>query len=137
MGGVRHDQPIYAAFDLERFVLADRHEPRAEDLRIMTELLRCIMAVPEDATAPKLRQLIGRPLPSNGPERDVLVQILGYCGILRVPDHPGHFERFVPERDRDLPPHRFCGMGYPVAWWRGEFGLDREALAWWIPSVEV
>jgi hypothetical protein len=136
-GGARHYQPVYAAFDLAQFLKADRPEPTSDDLAILRDLVRRIAAVPPDTTAPGLVKLTAGTFASNESERSVVIDILGYCGILRVPGHPGFSDRFVGAKDRnhDLPPQRFVDGAYPVCWWRGRYGVDREALAFWFPGL--
>ena len=62
------------------------------------------------------------------------VNILGYCGILRTPGHPGFRDRFIPSCEREEPPHHFVDLGYPACWWRGRDGIDREAVRAYFPG---
>lgn len=134
-GGVRHDQPLYAAFDLEQFLRCERPGPVEADLAIFRGLLRAIEAVPGETTAPQLQAKLGKLLPSNKAERDVLIGILGYCGILRTPGHPGYPDRFIPMCERQVPPHRNVEMAYPACWWRGRDGIDRDAVRAYFPAL--
>ena len=134
-GGVRHDQAIYAAFDLERFLSAERCEPTEEDAAVMIAILDTIDGVDAETTAPQLQGKLGTLFKSNKAEREVVLNILGYCGILRADGHPGYWDHFVPHADRELPPHRFLDMAYPACWWRGRDGLDRDALRRVFPTL--
>ena len=136
-GGVRHEHPSYAAFDLERFLDSDRLEPTDSDRAIFRELLRAIEAVPAETTGPRLQAGLGKLLPSNKAERDILVNILGYCGILRTPGHPGFRDRFIPSCEREEPPHHFVDLGYPACWWRGRDGIDRDAVRAYFPALDL
>lgn len=136
-GGVRHEQPSYAAFDLERFLEADGTGPKDADLAILREILRTIEDVPADTTGPKLQARLGGIFPSNKSERDILVNILGYCGILRTPGHPGFQARFIPYCEREEPPHHFVDLGYPACWWRGQAGIDRDAVRAFFPALDL
>jgi hypothetical protein len=133
-GGVRHDSPIYAAFDLERFSESDRPEPAEGDITLFRDILRAIESVPPETTAPQLQAKLGKLLPSNKAERDVLIGILGLCGILRTPGHPCYSDRFVPMCEREIPPFRNVDMAYPACWGRGRDGIDREVLAALFPD---
>jgi hypothetical protein len=53
-GGVRHDEPLYAAFDLERLSVSERPEPTDEAIAISRRLLRAIESVPGGTIAPQL-----------------------------------------------------------------------------------
>lgn len=136
-GGVRHEQPTYAAFDLERFLESDLPEPKDSDLAILRDLLRAIESAPPETTAPLLQARLGGIFPSNKAERDILVNILGYLGILRTPGHPGFVDRFVPFCEREDPPHHFVDLGYPACWWRGRNGLDREVVRAIFPALDL
>jgi hypothetical protein len=136
-GGVRHDQPVYATFDLERFLTIDPPSPTDADSATFLGILRAIESVPPDTTVPRLVKTLAGLLPSNKSEREILINILGYTGILAVPDHAGYFTGFVPPEERELPPHRFADVGYPACWWKGRNGIDRDALSSWFPALEV
>jgi hypothetical protein len=134
-GGVRHEDPIYATFDLEWFVTLDMLPPTDADVAILQDLVRGIEAVPAQTTASQLQGKLGSFLPSNKAEREILINILGYMGILNVPERPGFRDALVPYKRRQLPPQRFVDLGYPACWWRGRYGLDREALRSWYPTM--
>ena len=114
-----------------------RPRPRDADIEIFRRILRTIESVPPDMTAPRLEKVLGGVFPSNKAEREILITILGYAGILPVPDHAGFLDGFVPSDERALPPQRFVDMGYPVCWWKGRYGIDRAALRDWFPALEV
>lgn len=136
-GGVRHEHPSFAAFDLERFLESDRPEPTDSDGAIFRDLLRAIEAVPAETTGPQLQAKLGGIFPSNKAERDILINILGFCGILRTPGHPGFRDRYISSCDRDLPPHHFVDMGYPACWWKGRDGIDRDAVRAYFPALDL
>ncbi|MFO0892983.1 MAG: hypothetical protein U0790_28085 [Isosphaeraceae bacterium] len=89
-GGVRHDQPVYATFDLEWFLDLDPPTPTDADIATFLSVVRAIESVPPDTTAPRLEKALGGLFPSNKAERDVLVGILGLLGVLVDPDHRGY-----------------------------------------------
>jgi hypothetical protein len=134
---VRHPSPVYATFDLEQFLDLELPSPTEADIAIFRGLLRSIKSVPLDTTAPQLQAKLGRILPSNKSEREILINILGYTGILSVPGHAGYREGYIRSDQRDLPPHRFVDMGYPVCWWRGRNGVNEQALRSWFPNLVV
>lgn len=128
-GGVRHDQPLYALFDLEQFLKSERPNASAADVRLFRELLRIIENAAADTSAAVLsKHLATAGFKSNKAEREIVMGILGLCGILGTAAHPGYVHRFTPYSERELPPRRFVDMHYPVCWWRGGDGMNREAL---------
>lgn len=134
-GGVRHDEIAYAAFDLERFVATDRPPSTAEDAAALRALLDAIEAAGPNTTAPQMQGRLGAGFPSNKEEREVILNILGFCGILRTPGHPAYWDQFVADQDRDDPGQRFVDMSYPACWWRGRDGLDRAAVRQVFPAL--
>ncbi|QDT14118.1 hypothetical protein CA12_01860 [Alienimonas californiensis] len=129
-GGVRHDSPVYAAFDLERFAELPPCGPGPVDRAALRELLDRIAAVPPDVTGATLQKELRGAFPSNKDERDGVAAILGHCGVLATPAKPGHFPNFVPHRDRAAPAGR-VDMPYPAGWWTGTDGLNAEAVRFW------
>jgi hypothetical protein len=71
---------------------------------------------------------------SNPAERRILIQILGYSGIM-IPrnlttywrDYPKYFERKDPPNSKN-------DWSYPVAWWRGADGINMDAVKFWFPE---
>jgi hypothetical protein len=130
-GGVRHDQPLYASLDLQLFQELPRIDPTAGDIAIFKDLLQAIEAAPVTTTSASLEKYIAKVFKSNKPERDTLIGILGLCGLLGVPEHPGYLQRFIPCSERELPGRRFVDMPYPACWWQRSVGIDQEAAMYW------
>lgn len=133
-GGVRRDSVIYAAFDLEQFALAPRITPGAADLELGRQVIRTLRDLPSGVTASQAQRHLSF-LPSNKAEREVIVDILGVCGILETPDHPGYSQSFVKYSDRELPPHHFVDRAYPVCWWRSDDGVSHSSLLRALPRL--
>jgi hypothetical protein len=134
-GGVRHDQPLYACMDLELFQRLPRATPTVADVTIFKDVLKAIEVAPQKTSSAALEKRLAKPLKSSKSERDTVVGILGYCGILATAEHPGYMHRFVPWSDRELPTRRFVDMAYPACWWQRSDGVNREALAYWFGHV--
>ncbi|MDO9177156.1 MAG: hypothetical protein Q7U16_02340 [Agitococcus sp.] len=127
-GGTRHDFPEYAALDLELFLESEVPSPTSEDIQIFHNLLTAIAGLPPRVSSAALQAHLSKVLKSNKSERDNLVAILGYCGILATPEHPGFAEQFVPYNKRRLPDRHFVDMPYPACWWRSENGINQDRL---------
>ncbi|MBU6414370.1 MAG: hypothetical protein KGS45_12970 [Planctomycetes bacterium] len=134
-GGVRHDQPLYAALDLELFAAIAPVTPTSRDIDILKQILSAIDAAPLKTTSTALQKHLAPILKSNKSERDKLVAILGYCGIIATPEHPGYTDRFVECRQREAPSSNFAEMKYPAVWWKRSNGINREALHHWFGHI--
>jgi len=130
-GGVRHNQPLYASLDLELFRQLPRVDPSPSDVAVFKGVLKAIEAAPAETSSAALQKHLAKSFKSSKAERDVVVGILGYCGILATAKHRGYTHRFVPWTDRDLPARRFVDMAYPACWWKRSDGVNQEALAYW------
>jgi alkanesulfonate monooxygenase SsuD/methylene tetrahydromethanopterin reductase-like flavin-dependent oxidoreductase (luciferase family) len=130
-GGLRHLDPAYATFDLERFTHEEPLEPTREDVALLRALLSSIEAAPDGTTAAKLEAQLPDALPSNREERAKLIGILGLCGILGTPEHPSFRAAFVPASERALPARAHVDMSYPACWWTATDGIDRGSVEEW------
>jgi len=127
-GGVRHDDLLYAAFNLERFAELEPLAPTADDRDLFRQLIAAVESAPAETTAPKLQKLLPKSIRSNKSERNSMLDVLGMCGILQTKAHQGYRSNFVKYVDRELPPHHFTDRTYPFVWWRGSDGVNSEAL---------
>jgi hypothetical protein len=127
-GGVRHDHLVYAAMDLGLFLENPLPSPTADDIRLLRDLLAAIDEAPASVSSASLQSHFPKSFKSNKAERDTVVAILGYCGILGTPMHPGYSDAFVPSDRRSLPDRRFVDMKYPACCWRREDGVDQRFL---------
>jgi hypothetical protein len=130
-GGVRHDQPTYASFDLLLFRELPRVSPTASDVNALKDMLEAIEDAPAKTTSAALEKHLGKCFKSSKPERDVVVGILGLCGILETEDHPGFMSRFVKWSIREIPDRHWVDMAYPACWWRRSDGINHEAVNYW------
>lgn len=67
---------------------------------------------------------------STKESRKALLETLGFCSILETDEHRGFLHRFT---NLGLAP-RFRHSSdwlYPVDWWKGKEGINREALHFW------
>jgi len=130
-GGVRHQNPAYALFDLSQFMVADRggHPESREPLLRILDLAANATA---DCRPSDLVKLIGPLVPGNVDQRRVVIGCLGYAGILQPISHPGFFDGYPTNRDS---PGGKNDWPYPVSWWRGRDGVNSAALAFYFPDL--
>ena len=136
-GGVRHSDPIYAAFDLEQFAGMDVPDPTDADIAILRQTIETAARLPSHARLSDLAKSIAPIIPSNHSERRTLIGLLGYCGILRDPSKPSYFEGFPDYVRRQYTPWHKDDWPYPVQWWNGSHGIRSEAVADWFPKVDL
>lgn len=127
-GGVRHLDPLYIAFDLEQYSKTDRLAPTAEDYEILNRIFIIINDFPSEGKIRDLEKAISKVLKSNKEEREVLLQILGYCSILSTNEYTGFINEFIPFVKREVPGHYKNDWSYPVCWWKGKNGLNKNAV---------
>lgn len=132
-GGVRHSHPVYAAFDLERFAAIAVPDPTSDDYATLRQIIRTATDAPEGTGLAGLAKALATEVPSNDAERRILIQILGYCGILRDPGKPSYFDGFPHHALRPDTPWR-NDWPYPAQWWNAEHGVDVDAVSYWFPA---
>lgn len=93
-GGVRLNKLLYCWMDLELIAKEEALEVTPADIQILKNLLAEVDACAEKDSARKLEKRWKDVLPSNQYERDVLMEIWGFTGILASE------ERLGPERGR-------------------------------------
>ena len=130
-GGMGHGQPSYMSFDLERFNDLPEMIPSSDDWEILHRLLTIAATQNPKARPDHLERAISKTVPSNRHERRVLLQILGFAGILRPRIVIPIFDRFVPFTER----RSETELAYPFAAWRGVDGVDRDAVRFWFPEI--
>ncbi len=130
-GGVRHLQPLYASFDIELFKQLPCVVPTPKDVKVLKMVLKAIDAAPASTTSAAIEKHFGKIFKSNKSERDIVVGILGFCGILETTEHPGFMNRFVMWKERKLPARHWIDMAYPACWWRRLEGINRQAVEYW------
>ncbi|WP_053367851.1 hypothetical protein [Bacillus sp. FJAT-27245] len=133
-GGVRHLQPIYIAFDLLQYSKTEKLVPTSEDYEILDRILSAINELPAHGKPRDLEKALAKIIKSNKAEREVLLQILGYCSILSTKDYPGFMNEFIPLIKRETPNNK-NDWSYPVCWWKGKNGLNSEAVKLIFPNA--
>jgi hypothetical protein len=136
-GGVRHLDPLYCWFDLTQFEKASLAAPTQEDYSILAQIVKIASGLPPKAKPNELEKRIGKAIKSNSSERRVLIEILGYCGVLKPAGRCGFLQTFTSDehRDRDRPSDHTNDWSYPVIWWQGADGVDRDALNRLFPQI--
>ncbi|WP_217556463.1 hypothetical protein [Paenibacillus sp. GbtcB18] len=115
-GGIRLNHLLYCWLDLELFSKEEEDfEVTAEDKTILRNMIDAIQECEEHDSARKLEKRWKDILPSSKNERDVVMEIWGYAGLLV----PGDTPRKRRGGDHDL---------NSVAIWQGDDRYSREAM---------
>ena len=129
-GGVRHTDPKFAMFDLEQFLLLPKVSPNDEDIRILREILFCVSELkPGDKVGALQKTITSKKIfSSNKSEIQILLDILGICGVLSSSEHPCYADKFAPcDGSRD-PIESKNDYLYPVNRWYAGDGINLERL---------
>jgi hypothetical protein len=121
---------VYASFDLDVFARSERLEPTVEDVALLRSILDMARYAAPGARPRDLEKGLAGVVPSNRAEREVLLQILGYCGVLAPADEPGLLPRWRPYDQRALPPGGRIDWTWPFAWWRAGAGVNEDVANW-------
>lgn len=124
-GGVRHTSLDYALFDLEQFLKLPKVTPNDEDKKMLCKLLKCINNLEGNEKINKLRDVIIKEkiIKCNRNEVDVILDILGICGILQNKTFPCYEEKFVDEYER-APIEYKNDFTYPANRWCSKDGIN-------------
>ncbi len=135
--GGRHTTGTITSGDPQDLYFALRELNRAEPLEVTSiAMLRAVLDVirtSAPADTPSVLERRVRQIPDirmNQEESRGLLELLGHCGILQTPEHRGFQEQFTylglaPRKSHSSD---WC---YPVDWWKGEHGVNEEAVAFW------
>jgi hypothetical protein len=136
-GGVRHDSPLYAWFDLERFSESERLRPSSEDEDCLATILGVASSLSLEAKLAELVRAIAPLVKSNADERRVLISILGYAGVLQPKSQPSFFGAYVSESEREQTPWSKDDWPFPIQWWRGADGVSWDVAHYWFPRLKL
>jgi hypothetical protein len=130
-GGVRHTDPYYIAFDLDRFISEPSNLPSDLDKELLNKVFAAVVSLQAGAKRSDLLRAVKPIVRGNEPQRRVVVEIFGFAGVIRVPSHSGFLRTFTDRADRSPTPWSKDDWSYPISWWRGGHGIDRDAVEFW------
>lgn len=133
-GGVRHTDPYYIAFDLDRFISEPSDPPSDRDKDLLNQVLEAVDGLKSDAKRTDLLRVITPIVPGNESQRLTLIGILGAAGIISIPSKPSFLKTFTNFTNRQETRSHKDDWPYPIRWWRGGNGIDRDAVEFWFGS---
>lgn len=124
-GGVRHCSIDYVIFDIEQFLKLPKVTPNEKDIEILKRILQCINKLEPHNKIGKLSTIIRKEkiFKSNENEMQIILNILGICGVLSSNVCPCFEEKFVDEYCRS-PIEHTNDFAYPVNRWRASDGIN-------------
>ncbi|MCL6603185.1 MAG: hypothetical protein K6T94_09950 [Paenibacillus sp.] len=117
-GGIRLNDLLYCWLDLELFIKEEVVEPTAEDIAILHKMTKVIQECEDHESARSLEKRLKDIIPSSKNERDVIMEVWGYAGLLVQRDTPRKLRGGY---------HDFNS----VAGWQGDDGYSQEALEYY------
>jgi hypothetical protein len=133
-GGVRHIDPVYAWLDLTQFEVIARPSPTSDDYAILRAVLRATCDARLGARPNELEKALAKVVKSNQAERQVIIQMLAYAGVLKCGDHPSFLDQYVSHEQRVHPGNEW---EFPAGWWRGSGAVNDEAVALYFGDVTL
>lgn len=138
-GGVIGTSPLDIAFYLECHQLLEPVTPTAADIKILHDILAVLSNAEPDETAKKQVLSKVRKVPgfkANAEQAQLLLETLGYCGVLASPEHPGLLTEYI---NLGYAPRTSAKTDwrYPTDFWRGEFGVNKKALDYWFSHLAL
>jgi len=125
-------EPYEIQFFLQQHLTLEDVTPSAADLSIFNAIIDILLhagdAAKPNEVAKKLRTIPG--FTANVDQCKCLLEILGFCSILETKKHPGYFKKYTNPGLAPSKSHS-SNWAYPVDFWTGKDGINREALAFW------
>ncbi len=134
-GGVRHEEVVYAWFDLTTAQQEEVPEATARDRNILRAIIAVARSQAPDAKVSDLAEALKSPLPVPFDEHRMLIEVLAICGILRPQDHPGYGDAFPSWIERTRTADYKTDWGYPAFWWTGKDSVNQAMLDYYFPGL--
>ena len=134
-GNVLQGELDYVLCDLEEFGIPQFTCTRS-DRAILKRILATIKKLPDDAGLGELQKSLTGIFKGNKYDRQVVLEILGSCGILKPRNSISMHERWVPHNERPWPTHFFRKeWKSPVNCWVAADGVNDEAVEFWFGKL--
>jgi hypothetical protein len=129
-----HTDVQYATGDLATFPGRRVPEVDDDDRAVLRTLLDAIDALPAEAQLAELSKAVASVVRSNKHQRMILLEVLGFAGVLRPAGHDTYADGWVTRDDANIrqPANRNKReWAYPVRFWQGTDGVDRVQVEHW------
>ncbi len=134
-GNVLHGDLGYALSDLSSFGETDVDFGK-RDKALLNKIFSSIRKLPKSAGLTELEKSTSGVFPSNKHERQVVLEIFGYCGIIKPTDFPSKHEVWIAKSDFPQPTHFYRKeWRSPASCWTGADGLNHDAIEYWFGDL--
>jgi hypothetical protein len=133
-GGVRHLDPVFVWFCLDRFRAEGGAAPEPIDIDLFRDVLTALGSCAPSTSMSRAEPLL-KIIKSSEQERHALLEALSVISVLQNPIYPGFLDTFPTTKQRPLPNRRFVDRGYPGEWWTGADGVNQAAVAALFPQI--
>ncbi|MCA9805000.1 MAG: hypothetical protein KC777_23685 [Cyanobacteria bacterium HKST-UBA02] len=135
-GNVEHGNLEYIYCDLLEFTRLKAPVPSEKATSILRQVLDSLRRLPESATLSELNKALTGAFKSNKKERQVVLEILGYAGVLSPSGCDSYLDDWVPPSSHREPTHFYQKeWQYPTALWTGKDGINEDAVRFWFGSI--
>jgi len=134
-GGVRHTDPSYIAFDLERFEAEYCPVHAKKGMKLLQKLISAVEQIPPGGRRSELVRATKPIIPGNDAARLTVLTILGYAGVFQIPNLSGFFDAFTNACDRKETSYSEDDWEYPIRWWSAGNGINNKAVQFWFGRV--
>ncbi|PSL47544.1 hypothetical protein CLV51_102401 [Chitinophaga niastensis] len=131
-GGIIGTDVYDYAFIMKQHNLLPDIKPIQKDFDIFSAILELFVNAADTDTPTKMLKSLRsvKDFKSTEEQRRVFIDTLGYCSILETAAHKGFLHKYTnlgvtPRKSRSSDWH------YPVDWWEGKDGINRESLKFW------
>ena len=137
LGGIITGEIYDLNFILQQHNNLPHIEPTTTDFEIFKTIIEVIVNAENNDGPSKIQKKIGKieGFKSKEEQRKALLETLGYCSILETEKHKGFLHQYT---NLGLAP-RFkhkSDWRYPVDWWKGIDGINKEALEYWFGEYD-
>ena len=125
-------------FYLQQHAALGEHMPTEADFALFNAILEAIRTV-DPKTKPREMHKVLRAIPGFKAKKDEcegLLETLGFCSTLETEIHKGYLTRYTKPGLAPSKSHS-SDWAYPVDWWTGADGLNREALQFWFGDYKA
>jgi hypothetical protein len=133
-GNVEQGDLEYIAVDLQLFAGTKPPKASEEDRETLRQTLDAVRKLPAKAGLGDLNNALTGLFPATKHERQVVLEILGYAGVLQPRSWPSFLDGWTAPNERPCPrgPGR-AEWQYPVNGWSGKDGVNEKAVKFWFP----
>jgi len=134
-GNIEQGDLEYVLCDLEDFG-SPSFKCTGSDKAILKRILATIRKLPDDAGLRELQKSLTGLFKANKYERQVVLEILGTCGVLKPTESASMHESWVPRHERPWPTHFYRkDWKSPVNCWTGADGVNEDAVDFWFGDL--